>query len=1338
MERSKLTPERWEQIEKLYHTALEKEAGLRSAFLDEACAGDDSLRREVESLLAYANRAENFIESPAIEMAATMLAKEQAGSAIGMKAGPFEILSLLGAGGMGEVYLAEDTRLGRKVALKLLPKELTQDGERVRRFEQEARTVSALNHPNILTIYDIGRVEDIRYLATEYIQGQTLRQEMAASRLELRNALDIGCQVASALSAAHEAGIVHRDIKPENIMLRRDGYVKVLDFGLAKLAKPRGVFHSADAPAGVSTEVGIVLGTVNYMSPEQARGQSLDVRSDIFSFGVVLYEMIAGRLPFAGATSADVIASILEREPPALPQRAAPEALEWIISKALRKERDERYQTAMELLSDLKGLQRRLEFQEELERSKDGDQTTVVMSSNVEYDSSGADSAARKSRNPIDSLAILPLTNTTADPSMEYFSDGITETIIDTLSRLPDLRVMAWSTVSNYRNQQIDPREIGKSLRVRAVLTGRVVQLDDRLVIKTELVDATDGSRLWGENYRCRPSDVMEVEAEISREISEKLLVRLTTEERRRLAKRYTENTEAYHAYLKGRYFWNKRTVESLRRGIEYFKEAIDQDPSFASAYAGLSDSYTLLVVREALPPDEGFSKAKAAAKRALSIDNDLAEAHASLGHAMLHNWEWDDGEQELKRAIELNPGYPSAHHWYSEHLTATGRCGESIRELKLAAELDPLSLIINADLGRAYYYARDYDEVTKQEARTLEMDSQFWLSYINLGRSYTQRGMHAQAIAELEKASELSPANTEVLSFLAFAYAAAGKRDAALNKLGELNEQAKHGYVPPYHYAIVNAGLGDADRALEWLERAVEKHAVDLFTLKVEPMFDCLRSDPRFTDLLERVGLSSGGQVSGDSTHAGIHSKKQTIPTAIAVLPFKPINAQGRDEYLELGIADALITRLSDINQIVVRPTSSVRKYTALEQDSVTAGRELAVDSVLEGSIQKLNDRIRVTARLVKVSDGRSLWTGKFDESSTDIFAVEDSISERVAAALALKLTGDERERLHKRHTENTDAYHLYWKGRYYWNRRSEEALQKAVECFDQAIEIDRNYALAYGGLADCYTKLGDVGVTAVPPRESFARARRAALKALQIDSSLVEVHASLGHLEMHHLQWTAAEKHFKTAIELNPNYASAHQWYSHFMAFHKRFDEALERIEVARRLDPLSLPIIDSVGEFLYFARRNEEAIVEFHKALEMDPNFLPSCINLGLAYEQVGMFSEAEAHFIKARQITGESVDALAALGHTYAISARTDDAFRVLAQLTELATHRYVSPYDIALIHAALSETDEAFRWLEKAYDERVEWMIYTNVDPRLDPLRTDAKFNDLIRRLGFAP
>jgi tetratricopeptide (TPR) repeat protein len=460
--------------------------------------------------------------------------------------------------------------------------------------------------------------------------------------------------------------------------------------------------------------------------------------------------------------------------------------------------------------------------------------------------------------------------------------------------------------------------------------------------------------------------------------------------------------------------------------------------------------------------------------------------------------------------------------------------------------------------------------------------------------------------------------------------------------------------------------------------------------------------------------------------------------PVAMAVLPFRPISTEGRDVILELGIADALITRLSDINQIVVRPTSAVRKYMDLEQDSKTAGRELAVESVLEGNIQKLGDRIRITARLVRVEDGRSLWAGKFDQEFTDIFAVEDSISEKVTAALALKLTGNNRERLKRRYTENTAAYNLYLKGRYYWNKRTEEALKKAIECFNEAIQIDPKYALPHAGMSDCYTKLGDVGVTAMLPKDAFARARAAALRALNIDNSLADVHASLGHIDMHQLRWVDAEKDFKRAVELNPNYATAHHWYAYYMAFNRRFDEALEKIEVALELDPLSLPIADSVGEFLYFARRYDEAIAHFRKTLEMDANFLPSRLNLGRAYEQRGMFREAETQFVKARQIAGESIDAVAALGHSYAISGNTEAALGVLAQLSELSKERYVSPYEIALIQTALGETEKAFQSLEKAYDECAEWMIYTNVDPRLDPLRRDARFANLMRRIGFAP
>jgi TolB-like protein/Tfp pilus assembly protein PilF len=460
------------------------------------------------------------------------------------------------------------------------------------------------------------------------------------------------------------------------------------------------------------------------------------------------------------------------------------------------------------------------------------------------------------------SIAVLPFKSLGADEAHEYLGLGMADALITRLSNIRQMMVRPTSAVFKYVGFRQDPVVAGRELNVAAVLDGSIQRWEDRIRITVQLVSVKDAAALWAEKFDEKFTDIFAVEDSISEQVAAALTLKLTGEEKRLLTKHYTENTEAYQAYLRGRYLWNRRSTESLVRGIEHFSEAIDLDPNYASAYSGLSDSYTLLVVREAISPQEGFAKAKAAAAMALKIDEKFAAAHASLGHAMLHNWEWADAEKELKRAIELNPGYPSAHHWYSEHLTAMGRCDESIAELKLAGELDPLSLVISADLGRAFYYARQYDQVIKQEARTLEMDSNFWLSHINLGRSYTQEGMHAEAIRELQTALDHSAGNTEVLSFLGFAYAASGKRDEAIKILLELDEQSKCTHVPPYHLAVVHAGLGEKDKSFEWLERSFEKHAVDLFTLKVEPMFDGLRSDPRFEGLLLRVGLSTPGAI--------------------------------------------------------------------------------------------------------------------------------------------------------------------------------------------------------------------------------------------------------------------------------------------------------------------------------------------------------------------------------------------------------------------------------------------------------------------------------------------
>ncbi|HEX6717049.1 MAG TPA: protein kinase [Pyrinomonadaceae bacterium] len=846
-----MTPERWQQIKVLLESALERDPSERESFLDQACAGDLALRTEVEALLDSHARSGDFIESPAYTVLAGSLT--QTDLIPGQTIGPYEIIRRLGGGGMGDIYLAEDTRLGRKVALKALPSHFTQDLERVRRFQLEAKAASALSHPNIITIFEIGQIDHLHYIAFEFIEGQTLRQRMMLTQLTIAESLQVASSVAAALFAAHEAGIVHRDIKPENIMMRADGVVKVLDFGLAKLTEWKPIV--SEASTLFQTEQGMVMGTAPYMSPEQARGLGVDPRTDIWSLGVVLYEMVAGRQPFEGPTHSDVLVSILGREPVPLPRYRpeVPTELEWIIKKALRKDRDERYQTARELVADLKNLSQRLEFEEELERSLDTSEPRYAVFSDRQ-------SQSKQSRTAIDSLAILPFQHNDPDPGAEYFSDGITESMINALSRLPGLRVMAWSTVSQYKGRQVDPRRAGRELGVRAVLTGRMMQSTDRLVIKVELVDVFDGSQLWADKYICKPSDVLDIETEIASEISAKLLPRLTNEEKEQLAKRPTENVDAYHSYLKGRYCWNKRNDEEVRKAIEYFKKAIDADPTYALAYVGLADSYLVLggFGIATLAPKDAFPKAREAVERALEIDDTLAEAHASLAYCLAnYDWNWTAAEREFKRALELKPGCSIAHHWYGFlYLASMGRLDDAIAQMHDALELDPLSLPVGSNIAFLLYLARRNDEALVRFQRHLEMDRSFVYTNWQMGLAYEQCGRYDEAIAAFQKAIAISGTSTLPRVLLARTYALSGRKSEALALLDELNELSTQYYVSPYRVAAVYAALRDRDRAFKWLDYAYEGRDGWLIWLAVDPVVDDLRSDERFTDLVSKVGL--------------------------------------------------------------------------------------------------------------------------------------------------------------------------------------------------------------------------------------------------------------------------------------------------------------------------------------------------------------------------------------------------------------------------------------------------------------------------------------------------
>ena len=825
-------------------------------------------------------------------------------------------------GGMGEVYLAEDTTLGRRVALKLLPSHSGADEDRLRRFEQEARAASALNHPNIITIHEVGSQDGARFIATEFIEGETLRKRVKRSELSPREAVDVAVQIASALSAAHQAGIIHRDIKPENVMLRPDGYVKVLDFGIVKLTEKFADYssdsgQSSDFPdnRNITTEKNIVMGSPNYMSPEQARGYAVDGRTDIFSLGVLLYEMLTAHKPFEGPTTSDIIVAILERKPTPISQVAdTPPALEHIVDKALAKDRANRYQTVNEMLSDLKRLKRRMDFELGLDDSfmpESTGETTVPLTSEQESPTTArqlpgeksdgltarigaslshllAGSGRRKSMvlttlvligaivaalfyfsrgsvepggaaHTIDSIAVLPFVNEGGDPNTDYLSDGITESLINNLAQSRSLRVMSRNSVFRYKGLQTDARKVGRELGVKSVLNGRIVERGDNLSISIELIDARDDSQIWGEQYNRKLSDVLAMQEEIARQISQKLQLKLGGEDERRVSKRFTDDPEAYKLYLKGRFYWSKRTEEGLKKGIEYFNQAIEQDPSYALAYAGLADCYAILVELEGSAPTELYPKVKAAAQKALDMDDSLAEAHTSLGAAYEYEWNWTEAENQYKRAVELNPNYATAHHWYAAYLISRLRSSEAIREMQRALELDPLSLIVNTSMGRVLYGAGQYDRAIEQLKKTLDMDPNFAEAHFQLGMVYEQKRMFDEAIREFQKATDLYN-DPMMKAWIARAYAMAGKKGEAERTLAEVKLLSKANYTSPYPMASIYAALGQKDAAFEWLERVYKDHSYYVVWLNIDRVFDGLRSDRRFQDLLDRIGIAPQG----------------------------------------------------------------------------------------------------------------------------------------------------------------------------------------------------------------------------------------------------------------------------------------------------------------------------------------------------------------------------------------------------------------------------------------------------------------------------------------------
>ena len=1592
----------------------------------------------------------------------------------GAKLGRYEIRSKLGAGGMGEVYLAQDTKLDRNVALKILPPDLAADRSRMNRFVLEAKAASALNHPNIITIYEIDDTDSGHFIATEFIEGETVRECLRQGPLKVSEALNVATQVAAALFAAHQTGIIHRDIKPENVMLRADGLVKVLDFGLAKLTAMGA--SDPDAATRISdTQPGMIMGTVGYMSPEQARGKTLDARTDIWSLGVLLYEMLSGRPPFRGETTSDTLANILHREPDTLNIGGLPADLATIVQKMLAKKLEARYPTIANVVSDLKSLQRRIDFDSELQ------QTTLRNSAEarteiIESVETAADSASSRTDEGF-WVAVLPFKYPGSNSDLEALSEGLSEDIVTGLSRFPHLKVIARSSTSRFSGASGDVRSIGKELGARYVLEGSLRQAGTMLRVTVQLLDAITGAHMWAETYNrdLNQSDIFSVQDDLTDRVvatvadSYGVLVRsmaASVEE-----KRENELTSSDWMLRQFRYrqLLTPEEHAKVRDGLERF---VKREPKHAAPWACLAQLYVDEFVFKFNPHPDALDRALAAARRSVDLDRTfqygnqiLAQVHffrrdtaafrttaeqamslnsrdtdtvAMMGLMLVHIGEFERGANIVRRAMDLNPNHAGWYHFaiiwehlnkgdyekalaritrvnmpglFWQPLTVASICGllerpieaaAAVRELRkldpdfeqhvreyievwhyssglmdrileglskagveiatdpgppsssilstasgerptlegfwvavlpfkyrgnnpeleaLAEELsediitglsrfsslrviarsstlrwtsesgDVRSLgkqlgaryvmdgslrqagamlrlvvqLVDASTG-AHLWAETYDRAIENEKIFAIQDDLVprivstvadWYGVLthSMSEAVRQKPLdqlspyeallrsfgyyervtaeeHAAARSALERAVEQAPGNADGWAMLSMMYGEEfrfgfNEKPDAMGRSLQAARRAVE-VAPSNHFAHLAlaqalffrkdfgafrhaaeraialnpmdgstmeyvahliAFSGDWDYGCEVAERARQLNPNHPGWYWAVPFYNAyrqgdylsarafaLRIDQPTVDLCQVMLAAVHGQLgereAADKTvrsllaltpdtarirkqldkwyqpelvkqikdglrKAGLQLDEEATPSSspsIAVLPFANLSADAENEYFCEGLAEELLNALAKIDKLRVAARTSAFSFKGQNRNISEIAKTLNVSTVLEGSVRKSGNRVRITTQLINAADGYHLWSERYDREMKDIFDVQDEITVAVVEALKVKLLSREKSVILKRHTSDPDAYESYLRGLSHFNTFTPEGFQKAIESFNRAITIDPHYASAYAGLADAYTEMSFFSFSA--HSEWMPKAEDAARKALELDDSLGEAHNSLAIIEMY-LDWNyaGAEREFKRAIALNPGSALIQNWYGWYLALMGRFDESLNELQRARDLDPLSPTINSGVGIVFHWSRQPERAIEEFRKVLELNPSYSLATSFLAEAYVQKGDFALAIATVERLQQSLQDPLT-LPIMGYVLAKSGEHQKARDILKELEKQAKREYVPSLNFAQIYAGLGDNEQALVWLNKACDERSVWMTFLKVDPKFDPLRTDTRFQDLLRRVGL--
>jgi len=1352
-----MSPERWQQIEEIFQIALDLSPRERREYVTSACTGDTGLRDEVGKLLAQFEEASSFIEQPLYDQSQAgvlaALMNDDEDPMLGSLLGSYRIEREVGRGGMGAVYEAvrADGVFRRRVAVKLVKRGMDTDFI-LKRFRNERQILAALEHPNITMLLDGGTSDDGRpYFVMDFIEGLPLYRYCDTNRLNVAERLKLFCCICEAVEYAHQNMVIHRDLKPSNILVANDGTPKLLDFGIAKLLNPD---LAADTLQPTATALRMM--TVDYASPEQVRGGEITYLSDVYSLGVILYELLTGHRPYAyrsrlqhevaraiceddptqpsmtvlrdegalpltaidsEATTISHLAEVRGETPIGLQSRLSGD-LDNITLKALRKEPADRYESVAALRADI------IRHMEGL---------PIAAPSYTPARKSGADKFLSETK----LIAVLPLRLLSfisgENTDETYLSIGLADAIIARLASVRSFTVRPTSSIQRYENEDIDPIRAGKELGVEYVLDGRIKKIAERIRVSLQLLNVESGSTIWAKQFDENFTDVLELEDAISSQVAEALIPQLTGEEKQKLAKRGTNNAEAYEVYLRGRFYWNQFTGESLFKALESYHKAIELDPDYALAYVGVADFYNWINVFGMMPSNECYARAESAAQRALEIDDQLGEAYAALSFAVFgQRWDWVEADRILKKALQFAPNYWYAYECLAYFYTTVKNFEQGINSIIRAEELDPLSPRTVLMTSWINYQSRRYPEAIERARRSLEFDKDFPQAYLHLGNSMMHAGKIEESISMLEQCAELLPGFIMSEYMLAHAYAAAGRIDDARKILEDLRELSSKQYVKPYFLALTCVAAGEIDEAFEWLEKAFKEGEVWLIWIATEPKLDPIRSDPRYEKFLNRMRhpLTKRDTLSQTFDTGGDKS--------IAVLPFKVLNARKDedtgDEYLGVGLADSLITRLSNIRRLIVRPTSSILNYEK-DTDPFKAGRELNVDYVLDGNIRHWGEsNIRVTVQLSSVRDGATRWAGHFDEEFTDVLSVEDAISNQVVENILPQLTGEEKKQLAKRGTNNAKAYEAYQRGRFYWNQFTPDSLPKALKSFQKAVAFDPNYALAFVGLAEFYIWACIYGI--MPVEICYSQARAGARLALELDPSLSEAYSVRGLLSSSaDWNWDEAEELYLHAMKLNPNYPLAHEWYSALLVTTGRFDEGIKEARRAEELDPLSLRAMTLTAWTYYQTGLFRESAAKGKQILDLDRTFPQGYLQLGNSQIHLGEADKAVDTLQKLDYMMPDSALAMYTLCFALVSAQKKDIAVKVLDRLENLAAETYVKPYFLGMAHVALSNLDTAFAYFEKAFAEHDPWLTWFATEPKLKSLHSDPRYIKLLRSMN---